>query len=265
MLLSLILAACSFSEPAPAPEPEARIAAPAPAPAPALPRAVVDGETIIACQKDGQPASGADCPVGVAVDAVAIAPIQDGPIRLQVTRSLSAKDEAADICDWLVGVVRKDPPREAALGRAMTVLPSDNETYRKLVSEAVGIPGVTLTGLVRLDLEGDGTDEVLFSANSHPDGFPYGEKGLSYAFVGVRRVGTDNKAETLLLFEHRNQMSGESPMDHLSAALMGVTDLEGDGKLEVVFSDGYYEGESWHVGRVEPGKATELGSAGCGV
>ena len=247
--------------PAPAPAP-APVPAVIPAPAPSASRAVVYQGNILACLKDGQAQKGEDCAGDWSL--VEVAPADGGPLQLSVAPGTGTRTEDPP-CDWLVNARPSGAAQQITLGREVTVLPTDSATYKKLLEEVTGVKNITITALVKVDLEGDGKDEVLFSANSHPDGFPFGQKGLSYSYVGMRYVGDDDAAKTLMFFTHNQQMSGESPMDHLAGRLLGFTDLEGDGRLEVVYEDGYYEGSSWTVATRAGDQAVVLGSAGCGA
>ena len=74
----------------------------------------------------------------------------------------------------------------------------------------------------------------------------------------------DGAAETLFFFERRVDLTGEVP-DTVRASLLGFTDLEGDGKLEVVVQDSHHEGEGQTVWRVDAAGVHKLGETGCGV
>lgn len=247
------------SPPAPAP---AAPPTPAPAPAPALaggPRVVSHQGVAIACIDQNGVKGGDQCsgpmtlvsiyrPVGGAV-LLTEAPAEVGP--------------GGATCDWQRGVKEAGAATRVPLRRPMTSLPLDNATYTRLIAEVTGVKKPTLTALLRIDLDNDGKDEVLFSTDSHPEGAA-ATGGTSYSAAGVRRVKADGSAETLFFFERKVELSGEGP-DHVRASLLGFTDLEGDGKLEVVVQDTHHEGEGQAVWRVDAAGITKLGETGCGA
>ncbi len=234
-------------------------------PASGLSPGVVHDNTVIVCVHDGLTLGGDGCPA--TLSGVGVAPVKSGPIQLVRSATKAGVDgSGGGPCDQQQHAVAVGPRVPIHLGRSMTVLPNDNPRYRKLLGEALSIPDPIITTLVRVDLEGDGKEEVLFVLDSHPGQWPMGKKGLSYAVVGVRRIAADGGVETLPLFSHQEQMTGESATDHLRGTLEGVTDLDGDGKLEVVVTDAYYEGSGTAVWRVQAGEVpTALGGTGCGA
>jgi hypothetical protein len=123
-------------------------------------------------------------------------------------------------------------------------MPLDDLTYANAVRAAFAEQGVaiavpTLTDLVRVDLDGDGADEVVGTAN-------HGELSLDvnpagdFSVVFVRRVA-DGLARTTVLWAFA--ADGES--DHLARhRLAAIADLNGDGVMEIVVEAEYYEGRS---------------------
>jgi hypothetical protein len=135
-----------------------------------------------------------------------------------------------------------------------------------LVSKGIAKPVVKITQLLRIDLDGDGKDEVLLSATNYP-----GEPGESppsaaagnYSFVLLRHL-VDGKAQTKLIDGEFYPKASESqtPYRH---EVSGLLDLDGDGRLEVVVYSAYYEGAMvtvWHFGA---GKLHQVLEIGCGA
>ena len=135
-----------------------------------------------------------------------------------------------------------------------------------LVSKGIAKPVVKITQLLRIDLDGDGKDEVLLSATNYP-----GEPGESppsaaagnYSFVLLRHL-VDGKAQTKLIdgeFYPKASVS-QTPYRH---EVSGLLDLDGDGRLEVILYSAYYEGATvtvWHFGAGKLHKVLEIG---CGA
>lgn len=276
----LLVAACGTSAPSTpvtaAPRTAPAPAAPAPAapaaPAPAAPtgaaRAVIYDNLAIACQVGGKAVEGSQCPTSAT--AVSVSPAGEGPISLSTwPATLSREDADPDFAGPCGDNLHpsEGAATEVPLSRAVTALPTDSAQYKKLIGEAVGIKDVQITDLLKVDLEGDGVDEVVFAADSAPGEFTMEGPASFYSFVGVRRVGADKKAATILLYEHKGELSGQdmNPMAQQHGTLQGFTDLEGDGVLEIVVGDAYYEGAGSTVYSVSSGVRKALGGAGCGV
>ena len=105
----------------------------------------------------------------------------------------------------------------------VTLLSTQLRRYRELVGAAFGVTdlekaaGFSIDQLVRVDLEADGVDEVLFSAQQT---------------IGLRRVVGDQVA-TVLLPEPRPEADRWG-----TPAILGFWDSDSDGRLEVLVGSG---------------------------
>jgi hypothetical protein len=163
----------------------------------------------------------------------------------------------------------------AAPWNAMPRVPKLQDTaqpvYQKavadfLVSKKIRDPKVRIQQIVRIDLDGDGEDEVLISATNYftKDGHvPHGSPANSYSFVLLRRV-VGGKVETLLVDGEFYPKASDfnAPNEYRIA---GVLDLAGDGKMEVIVESNYYEGGGMAVYRVTGRKPEQIVSIGCGA
>ena len=155
--------------------------------------------------------------------------------------------------------------------RPVRVADTTQAVYRNAVRDFVkerGIkdPEVKVTQILRVDLDGDGEDEVLISATNYSseDGSaPTSARKGDYSFVLLRRMRA-GKVETKLVAGefYRSANTSSTPYVHRIAA---VLDLNGDGKMEVVVTSNYYEGGTTTVYRCTPTKIEEVLSAACGV
>ncbi len=133
-----------------------------------------------------------------------------------------------------------------------------------LNSQGIERPVVKLTQLLRVDLDGDGTDEVLTAATHYlPSEVPSAPRAGDYSLVALRSViGT--KVQTQLV-------SGEVyAKADLNAApntyeIAGLLDLNGDGTLEVLIRSSYYEGGGMEVWQMQKGKLVQVLSIECGA
>ena len=134
-----------------------------------------------------------------------------------------------------------------------------------LQSRGIKEPKVKITKIVRIDLEGDGEEEVLVSATNYftKDHIPSSAPAGSYSFVLLRRV-VGGKVRTRLIEGdfYPNAKTFNAPAAYEVSA---VLDLDGDGKLEVVVRGDYYEGAWTTIYRCTPTKIEELLVVSCGV
>ena len=147
-----------------------------------------------------------------------------------------------------------------ALPRKPKIMATKQKVYQDAVRSLLTQKGlasapVNITQILRVDLEGDGVEEVLVSA-THPrsDYLSFSNEKNDYSFVMLRKI-VKGKVETIVLEGEFYPKKGETtPNRHL---VCGVLDLNGDGKLEVLVRWQYYEGRGVDVYTVQ-GKTKEL-------
>ncbi|MBA2733668.1 MAG: hypothetical protein H0U54_12335 [Acidobacteria bacterium] len=120
---------------------------------------------------------------------------------------------------------------------------TDQQEYRMVVSnylKGVGIRNlkVTIFQLLRVDLDGDGTEEVLISANSNenPLSSHYLGKG-DFSVVLLRRVA-QGKAQTIPVASEVELKNHKEPVQtgkwHHKETVAAILDLNGDGMMEII-------------------------------
>jgi len=237
--------------------------------APVGPRAVVDDDTTVACWVDGKQVDASACPLNAT--GVGIAKPEAGSVKLSTGPLTVRAGTDEDQCPQLQRIVSFDRSKTVDIGRSITPIALPSTTYSKAITDATGVTAPILTQLFKVDLEGDGKDEVIFVADSGD--LVYDAKGnaSTYAYVGVRRIGADGVLKTHLLFKSRESYSaaeiskGDRTPVHYFGKVFGLTDLDGDKKLEIVVEDGFYEGYSHTIYRVDDAGPTALGAIGCGA
>lgn len=155
-----------------------------------------------------------------------------------------------------------------ATPRTATGIDAGNRVYRGIVRKYIrtkGIknPDVQIRKILKIDLEGDGVDEVLIHADNRKGEAGFETKFGDYSFVILRKI-VNNKLETLLLdgeFITKNA-NNDIPVLFEPTA---IADLNGDGIMEIVIYSAYYEGASSEVFSIENGKSVKVLETGCGV
>ena len=157
--------------------------------------------------------------------------------------------------------------------RAVKSADTKQDVYVKAVSEllsAQGIknPVVKIKQLLRVDLDGDGEEEVLLSGTRYPssddeNSAPNAATAGSYSFVALRRL-QDGKVNTQIIegeFYPKNMVFNAPNIYQVT----GVLDLDGDGRMEIIINSAYYEGGGttvWKLGKIKLEKVMEIA---CGV
>ena len=136
-----------------------------------------------------------------------------------------------------------------------------------LLQHGIRQPRVRLTQVLRVDLEGDGADEVIINATNYAVGMgpninPQTKAG-DYSMILLRKV-VGGKAQTILItgeFYKRNIQFGA----HNEYSVPAILDLNGDGRMEILVHWRYYEGSGVVAYGITGNKAKELIGCGCGV
>ena len=157
--------------------------------------------------------------------------------------------------------------------QAVEVMATENQTYKDITRDLVaqfGIddPDPQLLQVLRVDLEGDGVDEVLVVAERLQGGGLAGAQAGDYSVVYLRKVIGD-EVQQLVLRQSALQNLAPDEFGYLEVfRVPAVADLDGDGQMEIVTQGFYYEGswtEMWEYVENGQGEAVVALSVGCGV
>jgi hypothetical protein len=164
-----------------------------------------------------------------------------------------------------------------ALPREPKVIDTTQKVYVDAVrdflkTKGIEQPKVKIDNILRVDLNGDGEEEVLIGAANYfgkADRAPMRSPAGSYSMILLRRV-VAGKVETQLVdgefhpkaYVSKEEGSFDAPSIY---KVIATLDLDGDGKLEVVVASNYYEGEEIKIYRCDPKKSEALLSVACGA
>jgi len=150
--------------------------------------------------------------------------------------------------------------------RPVTELADDAQFYQQAVvdwlkAEGVSAPVVDSIHVYRVDIEGDGTDEVFISA-SHLDDSRHTTKAGDYSIVLLRQVvGNDAVTKLVVGDVYRSQdLEMTFPRTY---SLVNFIDLNQDGRLEVVVETQKWEGFGARVFQIDGEDVIQTLSAEC--
>jgi hypothetical protein len=166
-----------------------------------------------------------------------------------------------------------------ALKRKPQVIDPTEKVYVDAVGDFLKTKGIEqpeakIDNILRVDLDGDGEEEVLISATnyfSEEGRVPMRSLAASYSMVLLRRA-VAGKVETQMIVgefypkDYPKAAEEEGRFDAPNAyKVIATLDLDGDGKMEVVIHSDYYEGGETTIYRCDPKKAQALLSVSCGA
>lgn len=148
-------------------------------------------------------------------------------------------------------------------------IPTDSETYQTAVEDWLSLhgfsdPQVQISRILRVDLEGDGIDEVFISAayfkTPNPQS-PLAEFG-DYSIVLMRKV-FGNAVVTIPIIADLYHNTRPEPVFPFTFTLNGFLDLNQDGNLEVILDVTRWEGGGMVVYEVKDGNIIQVISEIC--
>jgi hypothetical protein len=153
-----------------------------------------------------------------------------------------------------------------ALPRTPSIQSTRQRPYRNLVARwlrehGIADPSVNITQLLRIDLEGDNTDEVLIAANLLRGAGASARRG-DYSVVLLRKI-IKGEVQTIPLLEeyYLADCAGNcAPAAHRIAALL---DINGDGVMEVILAWRDYKGRGKTVYQVQGSDVRSVLSWAC--
>ncbi len=189
-------------------------------------------------------------------------------------------------------MISSDTPWNA-MPRVPQALSNKDATYLSLVKtfligKGIKTPKVKIDQIYKIDLEGDGEDEVVISATNY-NGQDADSRAGDYSFVYVRKITGMKDLGKPLTRKINGKIvqvgvaSGKAPIvENILIAgefyptakkfnapskykLTSIVDLNGDGKMEVIIYGAYYEGSWVEAHSISGNKSVKVLETGCGV
>ena len=152
--------------------------------------------------------------------------------------------------------------------RLVQEIPADTPTYvdeltNWLVGKGFPEPVVEISQILRVDLEGDGTEEVLISASHFVEPTGHSVSFGDYSLIIMRKVVGDT-VETIPILADYYYQDNEIQFP-LTYALTFPADLDDDGVLEVLVGVERWEGSGMIIFEIEGTTARPIFEALCGL
>ena len=152
--------------------------------------------------------------------------------------------------------------------RVAEEFPTDTPTYvdevtNWLKKKGFSEPVVEISQILRVDLEGDGIDEVLISASHFVEPTGHGVEHGDYSMVLMRKVVGDSVETVPILADYYDQ---EYPLQFpLTYAMTFPADLDDDGVLEILVGVERWEGSGIIVFEIDGITARPIFEGMCGL
>jgi hypothetical protein len=155
------------------------------------------------------------------------------------------------------------------LPRSVQTASLTDANYKNAVAAVLRVRGlakspVKIEQAVRVDLDGDGAEEVLLTAEHYAEDASQNAKPGNYSVLMMRQI-TGGKVRNILV--GGNFLTKKNVYYAGEYSIAGIADLNGDGKMEVLVVISGYEEDWVRVFEIKGGKMMEIKALSyyCGV
>lgn len=200
--------------------------------------------------------------------------VEEGGVTVGKKREIEA-----DVCDSNYQTFEFDLQSETGIGigssakwnfvpRVPQEISTTSKEYTAIVGDFLKANKITKSPVkiiqaFRVDLDGDGTEEVVLSATYYKNGFYESPVSGDYSFVLLRKI-VNGKVQNILVAGDLLIKKADYPPPN-KYEITGIADLNGDGKMEIVVDSAYYEGASEIVFEIKGNKPASVLEIGCGL
>jgi len=142
-----------------------------------------------------------------------------------------------------------------------------DKSYAKIAADFLKTKGIAKTTLkldqiLRVDLEGDGRDEVVITGNFYKKGMTEMQSAGDYSFALLRKIVKGKPQNILIEGDFFTKRGTDEPPPN-AREILAVADLNGDGRMEIVLHTAYYEGTWEAVYEIEGDKLSKKLEVSC--
>lgn len=152
--------------------------------------------------------------------------------------------------------------------RPVKEISKTDATYLKIVGDFARSKGIIkpiakISQGFRVDLDGDGIEEVLLAATNYKSGIMARTYAGDYSFLLLRKVVGGKPQNILIGGEfYPKAIKFAAPNEY---SIQAIADLNGDGRMEIVMHAAYYEGAGSEIYDLSGAKPKMVLGIGCGV
>lgn len=189
-------------------------------------------------------------------------------VKVSAVKKEISEDPCGDIATYeSSAIVPVAGPRPRMMHHQKEVpFAAARETLEKKLGEP--LPRLMIRNAVEIDLDGDGSKEIVLDLTAGFDPRPADTPEVNGAVLHSVGVWDGNGANYTPLFEHfaKAEIAKEDYYaSHIYGLLSGFADADGNGVVEIIIENGYHEGVGMDVVTYVKGAVTQAISYGCGA
>lgn len=157
-----------------------------------------------------------------------------------------------------------------AMPRVPQIQDNTNSIYKSVIEDILVSKGIkdadaNIKQILRIDLEGDGVEEVLITASNFELPLFYSVDKGSYSFVVLRKI-IDGEVKNIILegYFYKQEEASDFVLSY-AYYIPWILDANGDGRMEIFIEGRYYEGDWINVYEIKNNEVELVISFGIGA